>query len=166
MSLVADKLVTKNQHYVPKFYLERFINDDSKLEILDCEKRTIARQRAPKSVCKADFFYGLNDTYDDVSQALEDEFQKLESSIANDYDAIAKRFTDFSEITRDDKLIIATFMAMLWLRGPYMRKQTKKMDEEMIKMMTKVRFGSETIRHQLDKLTHENGYKISDKEKE
>ena len=38
-------------------------------------------------------------------------------------------------------MIISTFMSMQYLRGPYMRKQLKRLDEQLVKQTTKWRFG-------------------------
>ncbi|MEX1086919.1 MAG: DUF4238 domain-containing protein, partial [Candidatus Paceibacterota bacterium] len=158
--------ITKRQHYVPQFYLKRFVNPDGKLNILDCERRKVVASRAPRSVCKEDYFYALNGELDEVSQSLEEGLQKIETDIANGYDDVAKRVSDFKEITHDDKMLVATFMSLQYLRGLYMRKQTKRMDEDFIKKITRLRYGSGNIHTSLDRLENETGEKLSEKERE
>ena len=161
----TEQEVTKNQHYVPKFYLKRFVNNDEKLEILDCKHRRMSKPRATKSVCSEVFFYSVNDTFDQVSQDIENEFQKFESSIAERYDEVVSRLIDFQEIRTSDKLLIATFMSMLYLRGPYMRNQINRMNADMIKQVTKLRYGSPSIYKELDEISKEEGLELSEKYK-
>ena len=113
--------ITKNQHYVPQFYLRKFANDEDKLEILDCERRKVVASRSPKSVCNEEYYYSANNKLDEVSQALEKEFQRIESDISKVYDSIAKKFVNFEQIAESDKMLVATFMSLQYLRGPYMR---------------------------------------------
>ena len=153
--------ITKKQHHVPQFYLKKFVNSVGKLERLDCEKRKLVVARAPKSVCGEDFFYSENGDLDEVSQTMEKDFQRIESEIAFVYDKVAKKFTDFQEITFDDKMIVATFMSMQYLRGPYMRSQIKRIDEDMTKQITRIRYSSDNIHDSLDKIEKETNEKIS-----
>lgn len=161
-----EQSATKNQHYVPKFYLKRFVNKDDKLEILDCEHRRIGKPRSPKSVCSEVYFYSVNDEYDEVSQEIENEFQRFESSIAKHYDEVADRFASFQEIRTSDKLLVATFMSMLYLRGPYMRKQINRMNADMIKQITKMRYSSPSIYEEIDEIAKEEGLNLTDKDKQ
>ena len=159
-----QKQITKNQHYVPQFYLKKFINSNGKLEILDCERRKIASPLTPKRVCRGKFFYAVKDgVEDEISQLIESEFQKTEDSLAKVYDEIIDRFVSFKEITLDDKMAISIFMSMQYFRGPYMRKQIRRMDESMIKQKARLRFGYEGS---LDKFEKEIGEKISEEEKQ
>lgn len=158
--------ITKNQHYVPQFYLRKFVNSEGKLEILDCELRKCVVARTPKSVCNEEYFYSANNELDEASQVLEKELQRIETDISRFYDEIVKKILDFKEITPSDKMTISTFLSMQYLRGPYMRKQIKKMDESIIKQITKIRYGSEAINHDINKLEKEKGETISQKERE
>ncbi len=161
----AEQQVTKDQHYVPQFYLRKFVNPDGKLEILDCERRKIVISRTPKSVCNEEFFYALNGEKDEISQEIEKEFQRIETDIASRYDAIAKKFVDFQEITLNDKMVIATFMSMQYLRGPYMRKQIKRMDEDLVKQITMRRWGSEELAPSIEELEKTTGEKVTEKQR-
>jgi hypothetical protein len=160
-----NEQATKDQHYVPQFYLKKFVNADNKLEILDCDRRKLVIARTPKSVCNEEYFYSVNNTLDEASQVLEKEFQRIEDHISKYYDGIALKFVEFQEITEEDKMQIATFMSMQYLRGPYMRKRIKKMDENVIKEITKMRFGSESIHDSFDRLEEKTGEKTSEKQR-
>ncbi len=127
----TDEQITKDQHYVPQFYLRKFTNSEGKLEILNCELRKVVLSRTPKSVCNEEYFYSVHNKKDDISQKIEKALQNVEDKISKLYDGIVARIIDCREITSYDKLIISTFMSMQYLRGPYMRKQIKRMDESL-----------------------------------
>lgn len=157
--------ITKNQHYVPQFYLRKFANDEDKLEILDCERRKVVASRSPKSVCNEEYYYSANNKLDEVSQALEKEFQRIESDISKVYDSIAKKFVNFEQIAESDKMLVATFMSLQYLRGPYMRKQIQRMNEQMIKQITKLHFGSSHIHKFFDQHEKETGEKLTEQQR-
>ncbi|KPJ69531.1 hypothetical protein AMJ44_03450, partial [candidate division WOR-1 bacterium DG_54_3] len=51
-----DEQVTKQQHYVPIFYLKRFSDNDNFIQTLDLANKRMGRN--PYSgVCYEDFFY-------------------------------------------------------------------------------------------------------------
>lgn len=160
-----NEQITKNQHYVPQFYLRKFANDEDKLEILDCERRKVVAPRSPKSVCNEEYYYSANNKLDEVSQALEKEFQRIESDISKVYDSIAKKFVNFEQITESDKMLVATFMSLQYLRGPYMRKQIQRMNEQMIKQITKLHFGSSHIHKFFDQHEKETGEKLTEQQR-
>jgi len=157
-----NRQITKNQHYVPQFYLRKFVNIEDGLEILDCERRKVVAARSPKSVCNEEYYYSTNNQRDEVSQALEKEFQRIESEISKVYDDIARKFVNFEQITESDKMLVATFMSLQYLRGPYMRKQIQKMNEQMIKQIAKLHFGSSYISESFDQYEKETGEKLTE----
>ncbi len=108
---MGEANITKDQHFVPQFYLKRFVNAEDKLEILDCERRKIIQSRTPKHVCNEEWFYSLRGKADDISQIIEKSFQKIEDYIAKSYDGIIQKIIECEEITQEDKMIISTFMS-------------------------------------------------------
>lgn len=161
-----NEQITKNQHYVPQFYLRKFANNENKLEILDCGRRKVVTPRSPKSVCNEEYYYSANNKLDEVSQALEKEFQRIESDISKAYDNIAQKFINFEQITEDDKMLIATFMSLQYLRGPYMRKQLQRMNEQMVKQITKLQFSSPDINKFFDKHEKQIGEKLTEQQRD
>lgn len=157
--------IVKNQHYVPKFYLRKFTNSDDKLEILDCKRRKVVIPRSPKNVCNEEYYYGINNKLDEASQVLEKEFQRIESGISKIYDNIAKKFINFEQITKDDRILVATFMSLQYLRGPYMRKQIQRINEQMIKQITKLHFDSPHIHGFFDQYEKEMGEKLTEQQR-
>lgn len=161
-----NKQITKNQHHVPQFYLKKFTNKDNKLEILDCKRRKIVTPRSPKSVCSEEYFYSVNNEFDEISQILEAEFGKIETKISQAYDKIAEKFISFKQITENDKMLVATFMSFQYLRGPYMRQQIRKMSEESTKLINKSIFDSPMADKIFDRYELGTGNKISKKQRE
>ncbi len=160
-----NEQITKNQHYVPEFYLRKFANTKDKLEILDCERRKVVATRSPKSICIGEYYYSADNKLDEVSQALEKEFQRIESDISKVYDGITEKFINSEQITESDKMLVATFMSLQYLRGPYMRKQIQRMDEQAIKQMTKLHFGSSHIHKIFDRYEKETGEKLTEQQR-
>lgn len=158
-----NESITKNQHYVPQFYLRKFVNNKGKLEILDCERKKIVIPRPPKSVCNEEYYYSANNKFDEVSQVLEKEFQRIESDISKVYGNIAKKFINFEQITENDKMLVATFMSLQYLRGPYMRKQTQKMNEQMFRQIIKLQFNSSY--KFFDQYEKETGEKLTEEQR-
>jgi len=162
---MGKKQITKKQHYVPVFYLKKFVNSKGKLEILDCERLKIVSPRVPKSICRQKFFYSIDGKYDEISQIIESECQKIEDNIAKNYDPICEKIRGDSHIDDSDKLLLSTFMSLQYLRGLSMRKQIKRMDSEMVKHLTKLRFSSKYAHKDFDRLEKETGEIISNDER-
>ncbi len=160
--------ITKDQHFMPQFYLKYFTNPEGKLEILNCELRKVVTSRTPKHVCNDEWFYSMNGKADDISQVIEKSFSKIEDGIAKSYEEIIQKIIGCKKITEKDKMIISTFMSMQYLRGPYMRKQLKKLDEQLIKQTTKMRFGHTDAYNSsfFDEYEKETGIKVTPEHKE
>ncbi|MBI4535636.1 MAG: DUF4238 domain-containing protein, partial [Ignavibacteriae bacterium] len=138
MSTQSDGQATKRQHFVPRFYLRRFLNSKNEVEVLDCAQGKIIAPRGTKGICYEDFFYGIRTGEpDEVSQEIEKAFQQIESSIAASLDGIIFKLVNNEQILIGDKWTIALLMSMLWLRGPIMRKQINEMSEYMMKEVMK-----------------------------
>lgn len=71
--------ITERQHFVPKFYLKKFINANNEIEVLDCEQKMILSPRGTKGICYESFFYGIKTgQIDETSQQIEQIFQQME----------------------------------------------------------------------------------------
>jgi len=137
------KGITEEQHFVPKFYLKKFINGNNEIEIFNCKERKLLLPRGPDGLCYENFFYGITTgKEDDVSQLIEEYFCALEDGISKKFDTITKKILDFEIIQESEKWIISLLMSMLWIRGPIMRKQVNRMAEESIKHITKFIFST------------------------
>jgi len=139
MANETKEQITKDQHYVPQFYLRRFVRSDGKLEILDCERRQISSSRTPKSVCNEEYYYSVRNELDEVSQDIEKKLGRIEDKVSESYDKIADKIRNSQQIMNADKSIISSFISLQYLRGPYMRKQIERMNEKVVKEMIKMR---------------------------
>src|ERR1700761_3049935 len=116
--------MTKYQHFVPQFYLRRFLNQNSVVEVLDKKLMKCATPRGTKKIGGAEFFYGVETGIADAaSQQIEEWFGKIESFISEHLDEIVEKILSDKQIEVADKWIIAFLMSMLWMRGQEMRKQ-------------------------------------------
>ena len=128
--------MTKNQHFVPQFYLRRFLNQNNVVEVLDLNLMKCVNPKGTKKICCAEFFYGIETGIpDETSQKIEDWFQKMEGFISDNLDSIVGKFLDNKQIEIEDKWIVAFLMSMLWIRGQEMRKQIHRITEETTKWM-------------------------------
>lgn len=126
--------ITKNQHYVPRFYLKRFARN-GQIQVCDVRTRRILRAYGLRSVCRERFFYAVETgVQDEPSQAFEDVFGRIESEIANALPGIIERALAL-QLTNGDLDILAYFMSVQWLRTPSFREQLQKMQSDLIKWM-------------------------------
>jgi hypothetical protein len=133
--------MTKNQHFVPQFYLRRFTNQQNLVEVLDRNSMQCERPRGTKRICSAEFFYGIETGIsDETSQKIEEWFKKMEDLIGNNLDSIVDKILNNKQIEALDKWIIALLMSMLWIRGREMRQQIHRIEKETTKWMIETEY--------------------------
>lgn len=133
--------MTKNQHFVPQFYLRRFTNQQNLVEVLDRNSMTCERPRGTRRICSAEFFYGVETGIpDEASQKVEEWFQKREDFIGNNLDSIVEKILNDKQIEALDKWTIALLMSMLWIRGQEMRKQIHRIEKEATEWMIQTEY--------------------------
>ncbi|KKW32147.1 MAG: hypothetical protein UY77_C0034G0022 [Candidatus Uhrbacteria bacterium GW2011_GWA2_53_10] len=117
-SLVVD------QHFVPQFYLRRFVNADGFLERLVLPTATVLKDpKSPKAECNDVFFYGAETgVADETSQHIEEFWKLFEDAIAPELDAIEERVVSDQQMSPHDIDVLAHLAAMLWLRTPHFRE--------------------------------------------
>ncbi len=137
MTDVPNKPITTDQHYVPKFYLKRFVNERKCLKVLDIKNAKLQTTwRAYATLGYEKFYYAVHTGVPDVvSQQIEDFFTQLENGIASRLDGIHKKILQYQPITNEERYVIATLGAMLYLRGKYMREQLKRGNESIFRQM-------------------------------
>ena len=132
------KQITKNQHFVPRFYLKRFARD-GQVHVFDVRAKRIAKPRSYTSVCYEKFFYAAQTgVQDDVSQTYEDVFGQIENVIANALPEIIER-TIACQLTDDDLGVLAYFMSVQWLRTRYFRERLQKIETDLMKQVLGIR---------------------------
>jgi hypothetical protein len=162
-----NEQITGNQHFVPKFYFKPFANDKKMLEVFDVERIKVAKSKHYKAVCFEKFFYAVNTgVADKISQELEEMFRQMENQIAPLILPIIKKILNHQQILEVDMMDISTFMSMLWLRNPVMRKQINLNNESVYKQMRKMTDSEEEIRKHIQEFEVEKGINVSDEERE
>lgn len=157
-----SRQITEDQHFVPKFYLKGFADAKGNLNIYDADQTRISKPRPYSSVCHDKFFYGVETGLEDeVSQQIEFAFSQMESDIAAVLPGIIERIETNKHIDGDDRLALATLMSMLWMRGPAMRKQLNRMNEDMTKKLMAMTIDERS----LAKFEKEQGRTLSPEEK-
>jgi hypothetical protein len=107
---------TQKQHFVPKFYLRRFADNDDWIQVLDLKRNKIVKPAAYPSVCWRRLFYAAEEgKLDDTSQEFEQMFERIEDSISKDWDGILDRAVN-KHLQPEDFMALAQFVAMLMLR--------------------------------------------------
>lgn len=128
------KQITKNQHYVPQFYLRNFMNENHELWIYNrlAEK---CSARNPKSICYEDFLYET--PWEDANSELgkyilindiENELSKYET----EYGSLVKKIIEICSdphnkkaliCNADEKKLLANLVANMFLRNPWSLNQ-------------------------------------------
>ncbi len=162
-----DSALTKKQHFVPQFYLRRFLNGNNVVEVLDREHMKCIAPKGTKGICYEDFFYGMRTGEpDEVSQHIENYFQQLEGEISKKIDLIVSRFLNSDQVSEEEKWIVALLMSMVWIRGPAMRNQVNELSEKALKWMNEMRFSILPVEQIFDNFDKETGKTTSPEERE
>lgn len=120
-------IVTKKQHYVPKFYLKRFAGSNNFVDVLDLKKRKLIKPQPYSSVCYGEYFYALETGVPDkVSQEVERALKSVEDLVSRRLNEIIKNIHSTKGIEEDELVILASLMSLLYIRGTYMRNQIRK----------------------------------------
>lgn len=128
--------ITKNQHFVPQFYLKHFADEKKFVKILDLKNNRFCNTRPYPGVAYKPYFYAIETGIaDDISQHIEKWLQLYESIIANELPIIIANILNFEKITDDEKYILSALICLMWLRSPQMRDQLQTMKEDMMKKM-------------------------------
>src|ERR1035437_8972537 len=115
----------KNQHYVPRFYLNHFLNDSGKIWAFDkwLSKEYITNVN---SIANENYFYDHSNSHaiSVEEQFIEKRLSEVEGQIAPVYESLisdlnSDRFTSLSEDIRN---CLCQFLVIQILRGKETRK--------------------------------------------
>ena len=132
---------TKNQHYVPQFYLKKFTKQNWKIEVLDLANKRILKEQSVEHICSGDYFYSVKDGEKHVvSQIIEDLFNYYENKFSDIYFELVDNISNYKEI--EDKLIyeLSEFVTISRLRGEYFKNHMKNSQAEMTKKMMQMSY--------------------------
>lgn len=129
----------KSQHYISKFYLKNFIDENSKhlpnpyIWVFEREKPLKPYRKSPDNIAYESNFYSLSDDDEKLRTLIEDEFQKLESSTAP---VIRKIISCVEEnLTDEDRAILSEFIVYANTRVPSFRESHDQTQEDLLKLM-------------------------------
>ena len=126
--------ITRDQHFVPRFYLKLFAKE-GQIQVFDVRAKRIGNPRPYASVCYEKFFYAAETGIrDEISQEFEDVFGQIENVIAEPLPGIIERAVA-QQLTNGDLDVLAYFMSVQWLRTPKFRERLQKMESELMKWM-------------------------------
>lgn len=114
------KFQTKNQHYVPQFYMRNFSNDGIHINLYNIKNdKTVLGFPCIKKQCSEDYFYGDDGSLEKVFGVLETQFALLFGQMnANDVN-------DEKNIERINKLLKEENIGVLLLFAALQKVRTK-----------------------------------------
>ena len=128
--------ITENQHFVPQFYLKRF-SKKGQIQVFDVRAKRIGRPSSCKKECYEKFFYAAeNGVQDEISQAFEDVFCRIEYVSAKALRGVIERAVA-QHLTNGDLDELAYFMIVQWLRTRFFRARLQKIQSELMKWILK-----------------------------
>lgn len=126
----------RRHHYIPKFYLEGFVDPTNEPYIWIYEKGNPAIRKATSEniAVQKDYysFIGFNGKKD--SETFENALAEVESKIALAYRKIIKR----EKLSDEDKGAFATFLALNLTRVPNFRENIQKATGEILKALSAI----------------------------
>jgi len=128
-----NKQWTKNQHYIPQFYLKLFSNSNWKIETLDKENKRILKSQSVERICSDTYFYSIETWKADmVSQILEHLFCFYENNFADIYDKLVDDILNYKTIENKELYELCTFVTISRVRWKYFRDQMKDSRNEIV----------------------------------
>jgi hypothetical protein len=159
---MANDQVTAKQHFIPKFYLKYFSDDKDFLQVYDLENDRFGKPRPYPGLGYEKFFYA-NETGipDELSQQVENWLQYYETILSQEIVSVIPKIVNMSQLTDEDKYILASFVCFLWLRSPQMRESINRMQADLTKQVMKL-----SVEMNIDRFIKDSKQKISEKDKE
>lgn len=126
---------TKNQHYIPQFILRNFTSKKGKLGACNITKLPFqCINTTPESICfekNINEIVNLDGTYYNKN-SVELFLSKIEGEIANQFHKMSDRINTVDGILPEDRIAIASFIALQITRNPFANKvRVKKLFEPL-----------------------------------
>lgn len=133
---MASSNLTRDQHFVPRFYLKNFADHDGYLDVLNIKEKRMAKRRPYQGLGYEHFYYARNTGIsDELSQQIEEWLKPTENIIAKALPKIIDAILGNQHIGDDDRYILSVLMSMLWLRTPGMRNDILRTEDHMVEQM-------------------------------
>jgi hypothetical protein len=123
----------KQQHYVPRFYLEGFTSDDA-LSVFDRTKGEIRERQLPNNVAKVGHLYTFQDKEDRKRFDLEKLFDLIEGEAA----PILKSLANGDRISSAQRETFALFLGLAAVRTPAAIEEAGSVYAGFVKMRSRL----------------------------
>lgn len=151
------------QHYVPRFLLVYF-TEDEKLRVFDRQKKEF-RTQTPKNTAGEKAFYVFEAKDGSRKDDLEKMFAEIEGVAAGVIKIMINDKT-IQNLSDQDKTDLSVFLAALSLRVPQSLKKSERMSEGLTKaMLSKSVMFEEHFQKGMDEIEKKAGKPISQKER-
>lgn len=119
----------KRHHYIPVFYLSGFTNKDGCLYVYDKDSRPVF-ETSPEGIAYENHYFSFM-TPDGKrdSETVENSMMSLEGGFAR----VMKKIHNYEDLTHDDRITFAFFVASMMVRVPNMRDNIRKATGETMK---------------------------------
>lgn len=99
--------ITKRQHYVPQFYLRKFVDENGELHCYNIKSNKWFRAH-PKDICFKDFGYETRSTSINREILAPNEIEKMFRSLENEYSPVLTRIIRKCELNSSGQGLICT----------------------------------------------------------
>ena len=138
--------ITRNQHFVPKFYLKRFAPPGKLLHVFDVKGNRMASPKPPSGLGCEHFFYAAHTGIpDSLSQDIEEWLEQYETIISKAIPRIIEIIRGGIKITDDQRYLLAALMCLFWLRSPNMRSSLTSSRTDLISHIKKLYPGKKNM---------------------
>lgn len=123
-----------NQHYIPKFYLEYFKNENGLVETFCKKYKTNKKPYSTKSLCSEDYFYWLKTwERDEVYKAIEYLYKEYEDKHSMFLKDFISKVINNEKIEETDIFTLCEFIVTTWFRGKSFRDYLKEWQIQLTK---------------------------------
>jgi len=123
---------TKQQHFVPRFYLEHFTDSEGRVWTYDFAEDKVW-SASPSNTAKQANFYTPKDEKGDYIDEVEDFLAKIESDAA----ALYPRVLNGEQLVDQERAVFASFIASLFARSPANVRAAAEMQGYMIQAISR-----------------------------
>ncbi|MBL7131062.1 MAG: DUF4238 domain-containing protein, partial [Candidatus Omnitrophica bacterium] len=126
---MAEQNPKKRHHYIPVFYLNGFTNKNGCLYIYDKVDKPVF-ESSPEGIAYENHYFSFMTPHGERdSETVENNIMLLEGEFAR----VVKKIHNCEDLTVDDRIVFALFMASMIVRIPNMRDNIRKSTGETIK---------------------------------
>ena len=148
--------------YLKQFAIEKQ-NQGFVVQVFDVRaKRILKKPYSIAEICRDKFFYAAETgAQDEISQAFEDVFGRIETVIADALPGIIER-AGALQLTNDDLDVLAYFMSVQWLRTPFFRERVQEIESETMKIFFEMQSSLPRFQDRLRRAFAAEGIEMSD----